>query len=115
MKDDLWNHRPETGWTAGADLTGYAVEAADGRIGKVDRHSADTDGAHLVVDTGPWIFGHQVLLPAGTVTGIDHEARTVHVGRTKDEIKAAPEYVHLTAVLSPDYVRTLGAYYRPLI
>ncbi|MFD9127113.1 PRC-barrel domain containing protein [Kitasatospora sp. NPDC059571] len=113
--NDLWNHRPESGWTDGADLIGYAVEASDGRIGKVDRHSADTDGAYLVVDTGPWIFGRQVLLPAGTVTAIDHEERTVHVGRTKDEIKGAPEYVSTSAAVPPEYVSALGGYYGPLI
>jgi hypothetical protein len=36
-----------------------------------------------VVDTGMWIFGKHVLLPAGTITSIDATKRTIHVDRTK--------------------------------
>ena len=85
------------------DLTGYAVEAVDGEIGKVDQ-AGDTD---LVVDTGPWIFGRKVLLPAGVVERVDHQARTVHVDRTKDQIREAPEYAE-----APDYRDRLAHYYR---
>jgi hypothetical protein len=77
---------------AGADLVGYKVEATDGRIGSVDEASFEVDSAHLVVDTGPWIFDRKVLLPAGTVQRVDHDARTVYVDRTKDQIKGSPEY-----------------------
>ncbi|KDN87667.1 PRC-barrel domain-containing protein [Kitasatospora cheerisanensis] len=77
---------------AGADLTGYRVQAEDGRIGKVDRHTAEVDPSHLVVDTGPWIFGHEVLIPAGTVERIDPAHRTVWVNRTRQEIRNAPAF-----------------------
>ena len=50
------------------DVTGFHVEAADGRIGKVDEATYDVGSAYLVVDTGPWIFGRKVVIPAGTVT-----------------------------------------------
>jgi len=45
-----------------------------------------------VVDTGPWIFGKKVLLPAGVVRDVDLDAQTVFVNRTKEEIKNAPEF-----------------------
>ena len=75
-----------------ADLAGYRVEATDGGIGSVDQASYDTDNSWLVVDTGPWIFGRKVLLPAGTVQNVDHGERTVYVDRTKEQVKHAPEY-----------------------
>ena len=74
------------------DLVGYHVEATDGRIGKIDEASHATDESYLVVDTGPWIFGKKVLIPAGTVTHIDHTDRKVYVDRTKDQVKASPEF-----------------------
>jgi hypothetical protein len=46
----------------------------------------------MVVDTGPWIFGRKVLLPAMTISQIDDGDRKVFVDRTKDEIKNGPEY-----------------------
>jgi hypothetical protein len=32
------------------------------------------------------------MLPAGVIDRIDHEDKVVHVSRTKDQIKNAPEY-----------------------
>lgn len=95
---------------ASADLTGYKVEATDGAIGKIDRASHEVDDSYLVVDTGPWIFGKKVMLPAGTVNHVDHDARTVHVDREKDQIKAAPEYDE-SSHAEPGYRDRLGGYY----
>ncbi len=73
-------------------MTGFEVEATDGSIGKVDEATYDTGRSYLVVDTGPWIFGKKVMLPAGIVHRIDEEEQKVFVDRTKDEIRQAPEY-----------------------
>lgn len=64
----------------------------------------------LVVDTGPWIFGRKVLLPAGTVQRIDHDERVAYVDRTKDQIKDSPEY-DKDASRTPEYRERVGAYY----
>ena len=61
---DVWAYSG-TGWGDALDITGYKVEALDGSIGKVDRATYQTKGSYIVVDTGPWIFGKKVLLPAG--------------------------------------------------
>jgi hypothetical protein len=66
-----WEYRPETG-SAGydVDLTGYPIAAVDGNIGYVDEATNELLGSsYLVVDTGPWIFGRKVLLPAGWSSG----------------------------------------------
>ncbi|AEV87696.1 hypothetical protein ACWT_6684 [Actinoplanes sp. SE50] len=99
----------ETG-RIGVDLVGYQVEATDGHIGSVDQASYDVGGAFLVVDTGPWIFGRKVLLPAGTVQNVDQADRKVYVDRTKDQIKASPEYDKDTFETSA-YRDQVGDYY----
>ena len=74
------------------DFTGYSVEAIDGGIGKVDEATYETSRSYIVVDTGPWIFGKKVLLPAGIIERVDPDSETVYVKRSKDEIKNAPEF-----------------------
>jgi hypothetical protein len=74
------------------DLTGFKVEARDGGIGKVDEATYEAGGSFIVVDTGPWIFGKKVLLPAGVIRDIDPDTETIFVNLTKDEIKNAPEF-----------------------
>ncbi|BFU44373.1 PRC-barrel domain-containing protein [Krasilnikovia sp. MM14-A1004] len=95
---------------AGVDLVGYHVEAVDGRIGSIDEATYDVGSAFLVVDTGPWIFGRKVLLPAGTVQRVDHEDRKAYVDRTKDQIKSSPEYDKDT-FSTPEYRQQVGDYY----
>ncbi|WP_426362138.1 PRC-barrel domain-containing protein [Streptomyces sp. E-08] len=107
----IWGYGQETGYTAGIDLIGYEVEATDGHIGKIDRHSEDVDAAHLVVDTGVWIFGKHVLLPAGTVRRIDSVDEKVYVDRTKAQIKDAPEFDEAKYAGEPSYLEQFARYY----
>ena len=100
-----------SGHLAGTDLTGYKVEATDGSIGKVDKHSDEVGDAYLVVDTGVWIFGKEVLLPASTVDRIDTEDQKVFIDRTKDQIKDAPEFHRDKHLGDEDFHRTTGEYY----
>ena len=91
-------------------ITGYEVEAIDGSIGKIDDATLETDSGHLVVDTGPWIFGKKVMLPAGVLKTVDHVNEKVFVNRTKDEIKNAPEFDD--SFRNDEKYRTeLGTYY----
>jgi hypothetical protein len=101
---------PEADQRAAADLSGYDVEATDGSIGSIDEATYEVGSACLVVDTGPWIFGRKVLLPAGTVQRVDHEDRRVYVDRTKDQIKDSPEYDKDTFG-TPAYRESVGSYY----
>src|SRR5215217_6836425 len=78
------------------DLSGFSVEATDGGIGKIDEATYETAKSYIVVDTGPWIFGKKVLLPAGVVQRVDLDTETLFVDRTKDEIKNAPEFDEAT-------------------
>jgi hypothetical protein len=110
---EIWEFRSTSGHVSGSDLVGFGVEATDGHIGRIDRHSAEVGASHLVVDTGPWIFGRQVLLPAGTVVSVDEEKRTVHVDRSRDEIKNGPEYHPDKHGGDPASRELYGGYYGP--
>ena len=88
---DTWSFRDST-WVRAGNLVGYDVEATDGSIGKVEDATDDLSGSYVLVDVGFWILGRQRLIPAGAVTGVDHDSRKVRVSMTKDQIKSAPDY-----------------------
>jgi hypothetical protein len=65
---DIWTYRDAEALGAnpeqGLEIVGFEVEARDGSIGKVDQASYEVGSSFIILDTGPWIFGKQVLLPA---------------------------------------------------
>ena len=109
---EAWTYRDPTLATSltKQQITGYDVEAIDGSIGKIDDSTLEADSGHVVVDTGPWIFGKKVMLPAGVLKNVDHNDEKVFVNRTKDEIKNAPEFVD-SFRLDEKYHTELGTYY----
>ena len=111
---DVWGYRDTTlsrDLSTGANVVGYDVEALDGSIGKVDEATFDAASGHIVVDTGPWIFGKKVMLPAGVIRSADHDDEKVFVNRTKDQIKNAPEFDEDT-YRNQTYRNQIGEYYR---
>jgi hypothetical protein len=107
---DLWTYG-NTSMTA-QDLTGFTVEALDGNIGKIDEATNEVGGSYIVVDTGPWIFGKKVLLPAGVLRDADFDDEKVFVNRTKDQIKNAPEFDE-GRYRDEGYRNQVGGYYGP--
>lgn len=89
-RQEMWTYRDST--LTQRNLAGLSVEALDGSIGKVDDATNDVGQSFIVVDTGPWIFGKKVMLPAGVISRVDLDTETLFVNRTKDQIKNAPEY-----------------------
>ena len=106
-----WTYQDDL-YAGDIDIVGYKVEAIDGDIGKVDDATYDMGASYVVVDTGPWIFGKKVMLPAGVVDRIDSENEKVFVNRTKDEIKKAPEFDE-SRYNDDAYRNELGTYYGP--
>ncbi len=112
MQIDLWTYEitlPEM-----ADLSGFDVEATDGSIGHVDEATYEVGASYLVVDTGPWIFGKKVLLPASVIQRVDLDNKKVYVRLTKDRIKSAPEFDEKTYT-SKSYRDRIGEYYGAMV
>ena len=73
------------------DLAGYTVEAVDGPLGIVDAAGRDGDARFLAVDTGIWIFGRSVIVPAGLVEEVDTGRRLVRVNCSREQVRGSPE------------------------
>lgn len=111
---DPWSYHESTGRTVDSGaIVGYKVHATDGDIGKIDQENVEVGASRIVVDTGPWIFGRQVVLPAGTIKRIDEAEEIVYVGLTKEQIKDSPELTHDGALNDPEYWHNLSVYYGP--
>jgi hypothetical protein len=107
----LWEWREEI--IVDPDLTnlvGFGVEAQDGSIGKVDEATGDVGASYIVVDTGPWIFGKKVMIPASMIDRVDYDDEKVYVAATKERIKNAPEFDEST-YRDQTYRDELGSYY----
>jgi hypothetical protein len=100
---------PDPTWSS-MNLAGFSVEAADGGIGKVDETSHEIGSGYLIVDTGPWIFGRKVMLPAGVISRIDEQDHRVWVNLSKDEIQDAPEFDE-SRIRDLSYRDEIGTYY----
>ena len=78
----------------GSALKGYAVEASDGRIGTVKTFLFDDTTwkiRWLVIDTGHWLTGRQVLVHPSSIAAPDHERQHLPVNLTKAQIEASPD------------------------
>jgi hypothetical protein len=106
----LWRYDDPT-W-AEIELVGFDVEALDGEIGQIAEVGHEIGTRYLVVDMGSWIFGKQVMLPAGLVERVEVPNKRVHVGRTRDVIKRAPE-LNDARRHDPRYREALAVYYGP--
>lgn len=109
MRSELWTYSSSP---AARDLAGFDVAATDGDIGSVDEATYDVGSSYIVVDTGPWIFGRKVVLPAGVIERIDLDSRKVEVRLTKKQIKNSPEFDPDTEDYRSDaYRERVGTYY----
>lgn len=112
--DALWHFTDDVAPPPGESLTGYRVAAPDGTVGTVDRWVDEPGRAHLVADTGMWVFGRSVLIPAGIVGRVDPATRTVTVLRTRNQIGDAPGFTTDRDTADPAYLAEVGAYYARL-
>jgi hypothetical protein len=105
---DLYTY-PEPNWST-LDLSGFSVEALDGGIGKVDETVHEVGSGSLIVDTGPWIFGRKVMVPASFISRIDENDRRIWVNLAQDQIKEAPEFDE-SSLQNAAYRDELATYY----
>jgi uncharacterized protein (TIGR02271 family) len=76
------------------DVIGYDLYAGADKVGSVDDLLIDDTGRirYLVINTGLWVLGKQLLLPIGRahITG---QGRRVDVdGLTREQVEALPKY-----------------------
>ena len=96
------------------EVTGYHIRAADGSLGHVEDFLIGLpqyDIHYLVVDTRPWIFGKNVLVPIAQVTGIHWREREVTVGLSTQLIQACPP-IDLTVPLDRVHEEQVIEYYQ---
>ncbi|MFE5621003.1 PRC-barrel domain containing protein [Streptomyces virginiae] len=91
MVDVPWSFGSPCGELAGIDLAGWRVEAVEGHIGEVDDYSDKAGNAFPVVNAGGWIFG-KLLIPAGAVTQIDPDGRSLHLILSRGQVADAPAF-----------------------
>jgi hypothetical protein len=110
MYAEIWEFRTDMKPNA-RNLKGLSVEARDGSIGKIDEATDEVGSSAIVVDTGPWIFGRKVVIPAGALERVDLNDEKVYLSMTKDEIKDSPEFDPKTGWQNDEYRGRLGTYY----
>jgi hypothetical protein len=67
-------------------LEGYKLHSADGEIGKVKDFYFDDQHwtvRYLIVDTGNWLIGRQVLISPHAVSSVNRNDRDISVRLTK--------------------------------
>jgi hypothetical protein len=112
MERDLWTY--DTTLQDPTALEGFDVEATDGSIGAIDEATYEVGASSIVVDTGPWIFGKKVLIPASAIQEIDLDGRRVFLRLTKEQIKGSPEFDE-SSYRSTEYRDRVGSYYGPIV
>jgi stress response protein YsnF len=88
----------------------------DDQVGTIKYILVDDSGRlrYLVVDTGFWFFGRQVLLPIGR-SRIDYDKRRVYANRlTKEQVENLPDFKDLQEINYDYEERVRGVYRRPV-
>jgi hypothetical protein len=95
------------------EVTGYAIEATDGSIGKVDDFILDDENwilRYLVVDTKKWLPGKKVLISPEWIKTVDWADSHVAVVLTREAVKDCPEF-DPTEPINRNYEVKLYDYY----
>ena len=75
------------------NLSGCRVLAADGEVGTVAEAYFDDEQwvvRYLVVDTGGWLRGRQVLISPYAVKSLDPQTRVINVDLTREQVERSP-------------------------
>jgi len=95
------------------EMLDYSILATDGEIGHVmDILLSDSDlkARYLVIDTGGWLSGRQVLLSTAWLSSVVPEKKIIVVNIEKKRIKEAPPY-DPNAAIPREYETRLHDYY----
>lgn len=76
-------------------IRGYDIQASDGAIGHISDFMIDDKSwalRHLVVETGHWFSGKEIVISPEKIERISFEESKVFVNVSKQTIENAPEY-----------------------
>jgi hypothetical protein len=74
-------------------ILGHSLEGADGRLGRVADLDFDDQSwtvRYVVVDTGGWLTGQQVLISPAVFGHPDWNQKSIPVGLTKQQVEQSP-------------------------
>jgi len=98
------------------DLRGYAIQAIDGIIGKIDDFYLDDEDwrvRYLVVRTGNWLTGRRVLISPTSVGHAGWMARQLPVALTRAQVECNPDVDTVRLASGEHESRKLGHYGNP--
>jgi len=96
---------------AAKEMTGIALEAVDGTIGKLEQFLFDDQNwaiRYLVVDIGSWLSGKRVLLSPAAIEGVRHHELLIK--NTKEQIRNSPD-INMANPVSRQQEQELHDYY----
>jgi sporulation protein YlmC with PRC-barrel domain len=94
-------------------VTGYHIQAKDGRIGHVENFlvdDADWGIRYLVIDTKNWWAGQHVVMSPYAVRTISWSDRDISLDVTREQVKGSPAWDPLTKLERSDQERLHGYY-----
>src|SRR5438477_575131 len=75
-------------------LEGFTLHATDGDIGSVARlffDDAHWTARYVVVDTGNWLSGREVLISPTAILATDAEGRRLHTDLSREQVEKSPD------------------------
>jgi hypothetical protein len=94
-------------------LKGLAIHALDGELGTVEQFYFDDETwtiRYLVVNTGGWLSGREVLISPISVLRVDWEKKRVDVALTKKQVENSPN-IDTHQPVSRQHEADYSAYY----
>jgi hypothetical protein len=94
-------------------LNDLVIHATDGELGTVDEFYFDDETwgiRYLVVKTGGWLSGREVLISPISVVRVDWQAKRLHVALTKKRVEDSPD-INTHLPVSRQHEVSLSAYY----
>jgi hypothetical protein len=89
-----YHHRDDKHLRSIQEVIGYNIQSIDGEIGHVSSFLVDDKSwaiHELVIETGHWYSGKEILIPTGKVKRISYEEAKVFVGLSKADIQQTAE------------------------
>lgn len=76
-------------------VTGFRIQAIDGETGFVEDFIIDDECwslKYLIVDTGNWLSGRNVLISPALITNVDWEEKKIYIDLSRESVDNSPEF-----------------------